>query len=990
MKAKKKDGPKEKFITSHEIIHRILWDPRLNPQVFVIGFLDRMSASGLREKPLLEWDENGEIPWHRIRYVRCGEVIVWDREQRIDLFTGDQLPETVWNTEPETVNAPVVVFKPASVYGYRNGKWQIASEKSEVDNPKKLRIATYNVLTNRFDGEDATIHKRIPAIIEQLQESEAEVICLQEVTTLLLSKLLEQCWVQKMYISAIGETFAAEQGLLLLSIFPFSLTSHSFSSHKGCLVGSLQLAENSIHIAVVHLTSNRAVDAEKIRTQQISVVRDYLYTLSGATVIAGDFNAREEMLEPLLQKEWKDCWDQLYPDQPGYTFDPAVNPLAASNTLSGYPGRLDRILIRSVTRHWIAEQVDLFGNKPVEGTYGQLYPSDHFGVYATLAFHTESVRLDNDTLTTLQPTYQSAIVVIPPESLWGPIQAIRKQYDSKVARWMPHITLVYGFIPDEYFSSATALLAKKLTRLRPFDVTLTGYEAFTHRNNITAWLKPETETAGQWQELQSALQELFPQCNEQISRTTGFTPHLSVGQFANEQQAQKVLPEWEPVSFQVSQIALISRKGDNPFSVRYRIYLESGQIEQVSDSSLTGFIEKSLPLPTSHQKEQQQVVLSIIEQACSDVIGQHTRLYTLGSARLGIQSITSDTDVVCLIPEGVSQADFLQNVQIQLEGIYQKARFATDVQIPALRLSIEGQQIDLLCANYRLFSVIPAQITEDRMYDFDSVSWQAVSGCLEADRILEEAQKYVSLEEFRLLVRAVKLWATKRKIQGNGWGYLGSFSWTVLALWSCKTYQPKKGRRDAETLLMHFFQAVSQHDWRIPIGITEESKNFRVRGKRDQMPVVTAVKPVFNSARNVTTSTFWILKTELSHAYKRMQSNWTDVFAEQTIPEDNILILKLDCQTEEELELCCGWIEGHIVGFIISLEELGLFVRPYPGFAKSQITAQTFLELQLTEQTDKNGFAQKTAEFIHQFESWEFRSARSLMTVESRWVIQNF
>ena len=34
-----------------------------------------------------------------------------------------------------------------------------------------------------------------------------------------------------------------------------------------------------------------------------------------------------------------------------------------------------------------------------------------------------------------------AVIIQPDESLWGPIQEIRKQYDKSYIRWMPHINL---------------------------------------------------------------------------------------------------------------------------------------------------------------------------------------------------------------------------------------------------------------------------------------------------------------------------------------------------------------------------------------------------------------------------------------------------------------------------------------------------------------------------------------------------------------------
>ena len=43
--------------------------------------------------------------------------------------------------------------------------------------------------------------------------------------------------------------------------------------------------------------------------------------------------------------------------------------------------------------------------------------------------------------------HKTATVIIPPECVWGPIQAIRQKHDSEVGRWMPHVTLTYPFLP---------------------------------------------------------------------------------------------------------------------------------------------------------------------------------------------------------------------------------------------------------------------------------------------------------------------------------------------------------------------------------------------------------------------------------------------------------------------------------------------------------------------------------------------------------------
>lgn len=42
---------------------------------------------------------------------------------------------------------------------------------------------------------------------------------------------------------------------------------------------------------------------------------------------------------------------------------------------------------------------------------------------------------------------KAACCVIPPKGVWDPIQEIRKRYDSAYNRWMPHVNLLFPFIP---------------------------------------------------------------------------------------------------------------------------------------------------------------------------------------------------------------------------------------------------------------------------------------------------------------------------------------------------------------------------------------------------------------------------------------------------------------------------------------------------------------------------------------------------------------
>jgi len=167
-------------------------------------------------------------------------------------------------------------------------------------------------------------------------------------------------------------------------------------------------------------------------------------------------------------------------------------------------------------------------------------------------------------------TPHTAVVAIPPENLWDPIQRIRSQYDRHVDRWMPHVTLVYPFRPREEFDAAAQALAKASAGVVPFEVSLADVKFFEHGpGRFTIWMAPEP--AAPIVDMQAVLARPFPDCDDVARYASGFTPHLSVGQAdgrqALEERMARIRSGWIPLQFPVREVALIAREGDAPFRV---------------------------------------------------------------------------------------------------------------------------------------------------------------------------------------------------------------------------------------------------------------------------------------------------------------------------------------------------------------------------------------------------------------------------------------
>lgn len=163
-------------------------------------------------------------------------------------------------------------------------------------------------------------------------------------------------------------------------------------------------------------------------------------------------------------------------------------------------------------------------------------------------------------------TTDTAVVLIPPEDLWEPIQEIRRIHDRHLKEWMPHVTLLYPFRPRAQFDETLSSL-QRAGEGPAFEVRLETFRSFTHSpTSHTMWIAPEPFEP--IVELHRGLVGEFPDCNDTSNYPGGFHPHFSVGQ---TRDPRWVLPrlqsEWKPIRFQADRISLIVRDPTGVFHV---------------------------------------------------------------------------------------------------------------------------------------------------------------------------------------------------------------------------------------------------------------------------------------------------------------------------------------------------------------------------------------------------------------------------------------
>ncbi|MFX1501737.1 MAG: 2'-5' RNA ligase family protein [Promethearchaeota archaeon] len=179
----------------------------------------------------------------------------------------------------------------------------------------------------------------------------------------------------------------------------------------------------------------------------------------------------------------------------------------------------------------------------------------------------------------MNKVYTSAVVIIPPQEKWDSIQEIRKNYDRNIHRWMPHITLIYPFRPENEYLELEKKFSEKCKSIKQFEIALKELSYFTHRKDLfTIWLDPIPNDS--IISLQAKILDITPDCNDVSKFKNGYRPHLSLGQIKGKVKLEKIInnlqEEWNEISFLVDKIHFISREQEklSKFEINKSISLQ--------------------------------------------------------------------------------------------------------------------------------------------------------------------------------------------------------------------------------------------------------------------------------------------------------------------------------------------------------------------------------------------------------------------------------
>ncbi|NWW47873.1 PAPOG polymerase, partial [Pedionomus torquatus] len=311
------------------------------------------------------------------------------------------------------------------------------------------------------------------------------------------------------------------------------------------------------------------------------------------------------------------------------------------------------------------------------------------------------------------------------------------------------------------------------------------------------------------------------------------------------------------------------------------------------------------------------------------------KIFTFGSYRLGVHTKGADIDAVCVAPRHVERSDFFQSFfeKLKHQEKIKNLRAVEDAYVPVVKFEFDGIEIDLVFARLSMQTVSDNLDLRDdsRLRSLDIRCIRSLNGCRVTDEILHLVP---NKENFRLTLRAIKLWAKRRGIYSNMLGFLGGVSWAMLVARTCQLYPNAL----ASTLVNKFFLVFSKWEWPNPVLLKqpeESNLNLPVWDPRVNpsdryhvMPIITPAYPQQNSTYNVSTSTRAVMVEEFKHGLAvtneilQGKSDWSKLFEPLNFFQKykHYIVLTASASTEEHHLEWVGLVESKIRVLVGNLE----------------------------------------------------------------------
>lgn len=353
------------------------------------------------------------------------------------------------------------------------------------------------------------------------------------------------------------------------------------------------------------------------------------------------------------------------------------------------------------------------------------------------------------------------------------------------------------------------------------------------------------------------------------------------------------------------------------------------------------------------------------------------KIFTFGSYKLGVHGPSSDIDTLVVLPKHVLREDFFTVLDGLLRERPELDEIAPvpDAFVPVIKIKFSGVSIDLLCARLDVAQV-PITLTlsdKNLLRNLDEKDLRALNGTRVTDEILELVPK---TSVFRIALRAIKIWANRRGIYGNIFGFPGGVAWAMLVARICQLYP----NTCSAVILNRFFKIYSEWKWPQPVVLKPiEDGPLQVRvwnpkiyaqDRSHRMPVITPAYPSMCATHNISESTKKVILSEFKRGIQvtndifSSKRNWGDLFQKHDFFHKYKFYLTVTTTTRGSDEQHLKWtglVESKLRLLVLKLEALpGINLsHPFPSLFESTYCyndskdAETILENYGSHKTER-------------------------------------
>ena len=262
-------------------------------------------------------------------------------------------------------------------------------------------------------------------------------------------------------------------------------------------------------------------------------------------------------------------------------------------------------------------------------------------------------------------------------------------------------------------------------------------------------------------------------------------------------------------------------------------------------------------------------VVHLPHDEAMDVGGE---LFVSGSHKLNVREPGADIDTICVAPNFCLREHFFTSLKDRLLAHPDVANLTSveSAKVPLITFDFRNVNIDFLFARMAENSIpkdINERIFEDEILrNLDEASVMSVNGPRATYMISKLVPNY---DNFLIVLRCIRVWAKRRGLYGNKFGFLGGINCNILVAFVCQLYP----EASPSNLLQRFFRVYSNWDWPSPIQLNHIKPNmsgddFRIWSKdydyNDLMPMITPAYPAMNSAKSVSENSLRVMTEEFN------------------------------------------------------------------------------------------------------------------------------